>query len=379
MLEYNRWKNSLEVQKENGKHHGEIQHKMTQRIQGLIVLPSMEAVDLWDTKYWNLGTLVFNWDSVDPEAPEETENYFKSVQKTIDEINNPEYPSVILEDTTSIIQNLRKDTKRGKSERLLFFAFPGKAEKTANAIRNQSLKTRFWGMLILYDMFLKRFWWQGICEGEWDEGFIDYGGDAYVDEFEKEIPNKIKESFEILKEKGYDYFNKSVHNIQKKMDFKLIKKYGLDNSPYHVPTFLMDRMIMADGKVEKREAFAAKKVFGESDPGFFEDYLSVGEIITREVYVDELPDLIDEAIEWMVGTGEDTEFDYSEENIQLMMSIVASMAVSDGKITLDEAKLLKKCLDRWEGKVGKTNWFTEIHTNLKNAGVEIDSIEDIES
>ena len=87
MLEYNRWKNSLEVQKENGKHHGEIQHKMTQRIQGLIVLPSMEAVDLWDTKYWNLCTLVFNWDSVDPEAPEETENYFKSVQKTIDEIN----------------------------------------------------------------------------------------------------------------------------------------------------------------------------------------------------------------------------------------------------------------------------------------------------
>ena len=92
----------------------------------------------------------------------------------------------------------KRGVNNSLAEKYLFFAFPGKAEKCAEIMRIKSGIADYYGSIYFYDMFLEKFWTQGVCKGEWDTGWIEMGGSSrYIaDYFEKSIPVEIQKMYE---------------------------------------------------------------------------------------------------------------------------------------------------------------------------------------
>ena len=181
-------------------------------LKQMIALPDGTTADLMDTSHWNMGAFELHYEDGEEEGLKE---YLEIVQKMVTILGDQ--PIVFLQDNNLFLEKVFKESKEQEYciEVYLWFAFPGKAEKCAEVMRTISGEAQFYGAINFYDMFEKRFWYQGVDHGEWETGWIESGYDkSYFSTYFEGlgIPEDIKTNYEYLKNNGLDEFKDYLHS-----------------------------------------------------------------------------------------------------------------------------------------------------------------------
>jgi len=166
----------------------------TNTIQQLVVLPDGKSVDLWDTKYWNLGAISYPMDDKE------------MIHRLVKPFSDPSNSHILLYPID--VQS---------SPHLQYFAYAGKAYKYIEAWKNASRTGNFKTKIYLFDMITKYYYSQEIDHGEFGDGYFvdEEDGDEYrEDQFEENIPDSIKGKYQLLRDLGLIEFKERFFDTE---------------------------------------------------------------------------------------------------------------------------------------------------------------------
>jgi len=130
---------------------------------------------------------------------------------------------------------------------------------------------------------------------------------------------------------------------KKETNYPLLRKYNLE-SHETVTVFLLDRMIMADGKKEQSESIAFVKIT-LNKPELIPSIMIVSDTIDKAINHENLDELIDSAINYVSN-------EMNSEEIKYLLEHLAKIIIADEVFAASENELLKKCCDEWSGVLG---------------------------